>query len=674
MDINNLKRVPPGSSREVEIEDSGRCALLVIDVQEYCSVPGVGYHKGVSRSEKQYFFDRVESVMVPNIERLLKAARKSEAEVIFTVIESLTKDGRDSSLDYKLSGPLLVPKGSRMGKVLERIEPSEDDIIIPKTSCSVFQSTNLDYVLRNLDIKFLVVVGQLTNQCVESAVRDAADLGYLVTVVEDACAANEQSIHEGSLVNMSSFARVKSTSEIVGELEREKVPSLSEENFVKLSSTRNTGEIECSTGNQNSIIKESDLINGVLFGLKLAGVKYLRHIMCDNSSQIRGKALKISTSNVQGFKRGVGIVEAVMGLPLCGDVLCEESTTDLNHMLTLVPDLSSLTPVPYSTTNVNVYGYLCKKGGRISDFCPRGFLKRMITAASDLNLGVAMGVEIEFQLMNGGSYLDDTTWASISALDNLDSFLNELDSTLEKQGVEVLQIHAESAPGQFEVVLGHSKDLMKIADNILTTRQTIRALATKNNFQVEFTPKPSTHAAGNGQHVHVSCEKKQNSFMAGVLAHLPSLCAVVAASCSSYDRLKPGCWAGSFLVWAEENKEAPIRLCENGMHFECKTVDNTCNPYLAIGCLIAAGVSGVKQNQILPPKADVIEASYEAAPNLKVLPQSLSMALDELKKDTVLEQALGRGLFHSFLAVKRRRVLDFESDRGGERALLNKRL
>ena len=96
--------------------------------------------------------------------------------------------------------------------MVEGIEPDESrDILIPKTSCSVFQSTNIDYVLRNLGVRYLVVVGQLTNQCVESAVRDAADRGYLVTVVEDACAAKTIKEHEAGLFNMKGFARLTCT-------------------------------------------------------------------------------------------------------------------------------------------------------------------------------------------------------------------------------------------------------------------------------------------------------------------------------------------------------------------------------------------------------------------------------------------------------------------------------
>ena len=101
-------------------------------------------------------------------------ATRPYTNIIYTYIESLTKDSRDQSLDYKLSG-FAVPKGSQDAKIISELTPDSDDILIPKTSCSVFNSTNIEYVLRNLGVTQLVVTGIVTNQCVESAVRDAAD-------------------------------------------------------------------------------------------------------------------------------------------------------------------------------------------------------------------------------------------------------------------------------------------------------------------------------------------------------------------------------------------------------------------------------------------------------------------------------------------------------------------
>lgn len=210
-------KVPPGSTRQIPCR-ALETAVLVVDVQKHCSKPHQGAFVGTSRSDLPYFFDRVDETIVPNISLLLKAARHAGSEIIYTVIEALTLDGRDQSLDYKLSGPLFVPKGHPDAAVPSEIMPEADDIILPKTSCSVFCSTNIAYVLRNLGTRYLIVCGQLTNQCVESAVRDAADLGFLVTVAEDACAAKSAEEHECGLRNMKGFARIVTTKELQKEL------------------------------------------------------------------------------------------------------------------------------------------------------------------------------------------------------------------------------------------------------------------------------------------------------------------------------------------------------------------------------------------------------------------------------------------------------------------------
>ena len=151
------------------------------------------------------------------MQRLQAACRAAGIEVMYTVIESLTRDGRDRSLDYKITG-FHVPKGSWDAQVLDAIAPADDEIVLPKTSSSVFISTNIDYVLRNLGVRQLVIAGLLTDQCVESAVRDACDLGYLVTLVTDACATYSQERHEGTLRAIKGYCRQRTTDQLLAEL------------------------------------------------------------------------------------------------------------------------------------------------------------------------------------------------------------------------------------------------------------------------------------------------------------------------------------------------------------------------------------------------------------------------------------------------------------------------
>ena len=140
--------------------------------------------------DAEYFLTRTHMQVVPNQRRLLSAFREARQNVLHTIIESLTADGRDRSLDHKLSD-MHLPKGSQQARIIDDLTPVENEIVLPKTSSGVFNSTNIDYVLRNLETRHLIIAGIVTDQCVDMAVRDAADRGYLVTLVEDACATRD---------------------------------------------------------------------------------------------------------------------------------------------------------------------------------------------------------------------------------------------------------------------------------------------------------------------------------------------------------------------------------------------------------------------------------------------------------------------------------------------------
>jgi ureidoacrylate peracid hydrolase len=208
------------ATREIPL-DPKASALLFIDVQNFAVRRDGGEFKNVPDSEISgkyaYYFERLKSVAIPNMQKLQVAFRASGIEVLYTTIESLTKDGRDRSLDYKITG-FHVPKGSHDGKVIDEIAPGDDEIILPKSSSSVFVSTHIDYLLRNLGVKQLVISGIVTDQCVESAVRDACDLGYLVTLVPDACATYSEERHQNSLRTIKGYCRQVMTDALIAEI------------------------------------------------------------------------------------------------------------------------------------------------------------------------------------------------------------------------------------------------------------------------------------------------------------------------------------------------------------------------------------------------------------------------------------------------------------------------
>ena len=212
------------TSREISIIPK-QSALLFIDVQNYNARPDGGEYKDQGLTPEQaetkyaYFFNRLTEVVIPNMQRIQQVSRQNGIEVMYTVIESLTKDGRDRSLDYKITG-FNVPKGSWDAKVLDQIRPLDDEILFQKTSSSVFISTNIHYILGNLGVDFLIICGLLTDQCISSAVRDACDLGYLVTLITDACTTYTEDRHQSSIDHIKGYCRRRTTDEFMQELNR----------------------------------------------------------------------------------------------------------------------------------------------------------------------------------------------------------------------------------------------------------------------------------------------------------------------------------------------------------------------------------------------------------------------------------------------------------------------
>ncbi|WP_179880105.1 isochorismatase family cysteine hydrolase [Bradyrhizobium ottawaense] len=188
--------------------DPRKTALLVVDLQNH----------EISEDEQRRhpeYVDRVKRQIVPNVQRLLQAARSGGVEVMYTTIESLTKDGRDRSLCHR---KLIIPKGSWGAQVIPEIVPSDDEIVFPKTGSGVFSSTILERVLRNMGIEEVIVVGVLTDQCIEMALRDGVDRSFHMICVTDACCAYTEERHDHSLRMQYEAVRQVITDQILPEL------------------------------------------------------------------------------------------------------------------------------------------------------------------------------------------------------------------------------------------------------------------------------------------------------------------------------------------------------------------------------------------------------------------------------------------------------------------------
>lgn len=202
--------------RDVEFEKD-HTALLFVDVQEIFCRPGLDpAHEGWG--EDHYYFKRLRETVIPNQVKLLDAARAAGVTVLHTIIEALTEDGRDISLDHRLSG-IFIPKGTPEARPIDELKPTRNEIVLPKSSSGVFNSTAIDYVLKNLGTRYLIVAGVVTDQCVDMAVRDASDRGYLVSAPEDACATYTQERHDAALRAFGGYCWITDTKTVVSRLE-----------------------------------------------------------------------------------------------------------------------------------------------------------------------------------------------------------------------------------------------------------------------------------------------------------------------------------------------------------------------------------------------------------------------------------------------------------------------
>jgi nicotinamidase-related amidase len=212
----------PAVTRSLQLH---KTALLCIDMQYLDAAPGFGVFadadaSGVPHEAQEYYFNRLDEIVLPNVRRLQDAFRERELEVIHTRIQSLTIDGRDRSPGHKRLNLHAAPE-SKEAEFLEQIAPIENEIVINKTASGVFTSTNIQYILRNMEITGLFVVGVYSNECVSTAIRDACDLGFYVTLISDGCATVTPELQQATITTMKDrYARVLTTDEAIAEIRK----------------------------------------------------------------------------------------------------------------------------------------------------------------------------------------------------------------------------------------------------------------------------------------------------------------------------------------------------------------------------------------------------------------------------------------------------------------------
>lgn len=326
----------------------------------------------------------------------------------------------------------------------------------------------------------------------------------------------------------------------------------------------------------------------------------------------------------------------------------------------------------------------------------RGFTRRMVERATAAGVEVQMGFEIEWALApidpedpaaggftpacHGPAY-------GMTRIIELSDYCRDLFRALADQSVPVGQIHPEYTPGQFEVSTGPA-DPVTAADRSVLVRQTVRAVGQRHKLRTSFAPAVVAGTVGNGGHLHLSVRRdgrnlftggpgphgltaEGESFLAGVLAHLPALCAIGAPSVASYLRLVPSRWAGAYQVWGRENREAALRLVTGSVgergeaaNAELKSFDPSANPYLAAGAVLAVGLANLDTGMRLPEEVTVDPATLDDPPPR--LPETLGDALTHLERDPLLREAFGEPLYDAFTAVRRAEIAAYDGKSADE--------
>jgi len=345
-----------------------------------------------------------------------------------------------------------------------------------------------------------------------------------------------------------------------------------------------------------------------------------------------------------------------------------------------IPDPDSFMPIPFRPNMGQVYSHLLTEDGEHWDGCPRGRLMAAVDQLAERRLSAQVAFEPEFTLFQQGDDgqpvpADTVTMYSVERIDRFAGLLRLVETTLAEQGVEVVQIGSEYGAGQLEINLQHSAPVAA-ADNALTLRDTVKALARQEGLIASFMPKPFEHLAGNGLHVHLSLwsndgeddvsagsgpaglSDEMRHFMAGVLAHAPAVCGVGAPTVNSYKRLQPASWAPAHVAYAERNRAALVRIPgATRRRIEFRAGDHTGNPYLFLAALISAGIDGLDRELDPGPPAegDLGHASPEMLEHqgVTMLPRTASEALDAVERDPVIMAALGQVCGPEFLRVKR---------------------
>ncbi len=353
-------------------------------------------------------------------------------------------------------------------------------------------------------------------------------------------------------------------------------------------------------------------------------------------------------------------------------------------------------PVPQTETRIDIWEdapplhfLLCDSkvaDGSNWDCCTRGFMKSAL-ADFERETGLRFTAAFEHEFLLTGPTLPLTTPFSMAAMREAPVFIRDLAKALMAAGVEPETLEPEYGVRQYEVSTAPAVGAAA-GDRCIITREVIREVARRLGYKASFSPKPTPTSVGNGAHIHFSfldrdgrnaaydpegpggAAKVAQHFIAGLVKHLPAICALIASSPVSYLRLGPHHWSCGYASFGIQNREAAVRICPSperdpakkakAFNMELRAPDATANPYLVIGAMIRAGLEGIRGKLPLPEAvdcdpSDLSEAERQAR-GIEPLPDSLEAALAILEADPVARGWMPATMYASYVAVKRKEI------------------
>jgi glutamine synthetase len=394
------------------------------------------------------------------------------------------------------------------------------------------------------------------------------------------------------------------------------------------------------------------------------------------------KSFSISSSElVEGLEHGV---------PFDGSSITGFNPVEESDMIAL-PDPSTFAVLPWRAPQSSVARMFCDiltPDGFAYEGDPRSVLRRAMERARAMGFEYGVGPELEFFLFRDGKsteVLDDGGYFDLTTLDGGSDLRREIVLALERLRIGVAYTHHEVGPSQHEIDL-HTADVMKMADDCMTARITVKEYALRYGLHATFMPKPLLGENGSGMHTHqaLSAEAEDalhdpndrlelsptaRAFMAGQLRHAPEICSIFAQWVNSYKRLVPGYEAPVYAAWSRRNRSAMLRAwCarsrgEPRTQIELRCPDPACNPYLTFAVLLQAGLEGIEQGYELPEPMET--NLYHLSPDerrrlgIAQLPETLGEAIEQTAQSELVLRTLGEHMFNRYVEIKRQEWDDY---------------